>query len=36
MNNEFERIQKEVDVASVKVLSPNLPGGSQENHKTPE
>jgi hypothetical protein len=33
MNNELERIWKESVVASFKVLSRRLPGGSEENHE---
>jgi hypothetical protein len=33
MKGELERMRKETVVASLKVLSFNLPGGSEENHE---
>jgi hypothetical protein len=33
MNNEWERMWKEVVLASFKVLSPYLPGGMEINRK---
>jgi hypothetical protein len=35
MNNELERIWKEAVVASYKVLSQHLPGGTEKIHETP-
>jgi hypothetical protein len=33
MNNELERMWREVVMAKHKVLSGNLPGGTEENHE---
>jgi hypothetical protein len=35
VNNELRRTWKEVVVAYFKVLSWNLPGGTEENHEKP-
>jgi hypothetical protein len=35
MNNELERILKEVVVAQFKVLSRNLSGGIEKNYEKP-
>jgi hypothetical protein len=36
MNNELERIMKEAVVAQFETLYWYLPGGTEENHKTPQ
>jgi hypothetical protein len=33
MNNELERVWKEVVVAKFKILFQHLPGGTEENHE---
>jgi hypothetical protein len=33
VNNELERMRKEVVMAEFKVLSRHLPGGTEENHE---
>jgi hypothetical protein len=36
MNNEFEEIGKKAVVVQLKVLSPHLPGGTEENDGKPQ
>jgi hypothetical protein len=36
MNNELERIWKEVVMVEFKVLSQHVPGGTEEDHEKPQ